>query len=98
MLAFDRSEFGIKKPARLVRGAGRMKPCLDGYQPVTPRMRVVIIVVIIIIVRWACKTAALSSASAAVEVTLFCIGSQKCTDDAPPSTRKEDIAGNSNVQ
>jgi hypothetical protein len=50
---------------------------LDRCQPLAPRIRVVVVVVVIgIVMPDARNVAALSSASTAIEVTPFCIGSQ----------------------
>jgi hypothetical protein len=46
---------------------------------------------VIIIMPKARGIAALSSASEAARLTRFCMGSQKCTDNAAGSTRKDEL-------
>ena len=86
-------DLGTKKPARLVRGAGRVKLVrLDRYQPKAPRSRVVIVIMVVIVMLPARGIAALSSAQLPVLVSRLSMGSQKCMGAACASTLKGEIA------
>ena len=63
------------------------------YQPIAPRIRVVVIMAIIIMKPQARDVAALSSASEAVGAKRVIIGSQKCTREALRSTREAELCG-----
>lgn len=68
---------------------------LDLYQPIAPRIRVVVIMVIIMIMPLARDAAALSGALQSVGAKRFIMGSQKCTGELLRSTHKARKVGDS---